>query len=327
MRRLTLFVAASVYKRIRFLSEVEFEDGTKEINIEFASIDVAFHPLFNVRAGVIMNPIGAFNQNHDGPRWEFVDRPASATEMLPATWSNVGVGAYGKQFRNDWVYAYEVYLTNGFDDAIIANTSGKTFLPAAKLNADRFEESFNGVPLLTAKVALRHMSVGELGLSYMGGVYNRFREDRLAFDKKRWLHVFAVDFNSAQLSTGTRITGEWAWVLVDVPPAFSQQFGSQQRGGYADLVQPVFKGAVLGFERTVINAAVRMEYVDWNNGSFRETGANIREDLISLTPGISWRPGAQTVFRLNYRYSWLTDIFGNRPSRTGGFQVGFASYF
>jgi hypothetical protein len=33
MRRLTLFVASSIYKRIKFLSEIEFEDGTKEINI------------------------------------------------------------------------------------------------------------------------------------------------------------------------------------------------------------------------------------------------------------------------------------------------------
>jgi hypothetical protein len=149
MRRVTLFVASSIYKRIKFLSEIEFEDGTKEINIEFASIDIEFHPLFNVRGGIVMNPIGAFNQNHDGPKWEFVDRPVSATQMLPATWSNVGFGVFGKLYKNNWVYAYEAYLTNGFDDKIIANEENKTFLPASKKNPDRFEESFNGVPLLT----------------------------------------------------------------------------------------------------------------------------------------------------------------------------------
>ena len=37
--------------------EIEFEDGTKEINIEFASIDFEFHPLLNLRGGVVMNPI------------------------------------------------------------------------------------------------------------------------------------------------------------------------------------------------------------------------------------------------------------------------------
>lgn len=327
MRRLTLFVASSIYKRIKFLSEIEFEDGTKEINIEFASVDIEFHPLFNLRGGIVMNPIGAFNQNHDGPKWEFIDRPVSATQMLPATWSNVGFGIYGKLYRNNWVYAYEAYLTNGFNDQIIINSENKTFLPASKANPDRFEESFNGVPLVTAKAAIRNRNMGELGLSYMGGVYNKFQEDGLVFDKKRGVHVFALDFNTTTPLTQTWINAEWAWVYVDVPETYSQQFGRKQAGGFIDLVQPIVKTNVFGFERSVINAAVRAEYVDWNIGKFNETGTNIREDLVSIMPGLSWRPTTQTVIRLNYRYSWQTDILGNQPSKTAGFQFGFSSYF
>src|SRR3954465_13785738 len=156
MRRLTLFVASSIYKRIKFLSEIEFEDGTKEINIEFASVDFEFHPLLNFRGGVVMNPIGAFNQNHDGPKWEFVDRPVSATQLLPATWSNVGFGIYGKKYVADWAYGYEAYLTNGFDETIIQNDQNKTYLPASKENPERFEESFNGSMLFTGKVAVKN---------------------------------------------------------------------------------------------------------------------------------------------------------------------------
>ena len=185
MRRLTLFVSSSISKRIKFLSEIEFEDGTKEINIEFASVDFEFAPLLNLRGGVVMNPIGAFNQNHDGPKWEFVDRPISATQMLPATWSNVGFGIFGKQFSGNWVYGYEAYLTNGFDESIISNTENRTFLPAAKLNPDRFEESFNGSPLFTGKIAVKNRKIAELGLSYMGGVYNKFEDDGLTLDKKK----------------------------------------------------------------------------------------------------------------------------------------------
>lgn len=327
MRRLTLFVASSIYKRIKFLSEIEFEDGTKEINIEFASVDIEFHPLFNLRGGIVMNPIGAFNQNHDGPKWEFVDRPVSATQMLPATWSNVGFGIYGKLYRNNWVYAYEAYLTNGFDDQIIINSENKTFLPASKANPDRFEESFNGVPLITAKAAVRNRNIGELGLSYMGGVYNKFQEDGLKFDKKRGVHVFAVDFNTTLSVSKTWINAEWAWVNVDVPETYSQQFGTKQAGGFLDIVQPIIKENILGFERSVVNAAFRTEYVDWNIGKFKETGTNIREDFVSVMPGLSWRPTSQTVIRLNYRYSWQTDILGNEPSKTAGFQIGFSSYF
>src|SRR4051812_47015307 len=45
MRRMTLFVSSSIHRKIRFLSEIEFEDGTKEINIEFAALDFQFHHL------------------------------------------------------------------------------------------------------------------------------------------------------------------------------------------------------------------------------------------------------------------------------------------
>ncbi len=327
MRRLTLFVASSISKRIKFLSEIEFEDGTKEINIEFASADFELSPLLNFRGGIVMNPIGSFNQNHDGPKWEFVDRPISATQMLPATWSNVGFGLYGKKYSKDWVYGYELYATNGFDESIISNSQNKTYLPAAKANPERFEESFNGVPLVTAKIAVRNKRIGEIGLSYMGGVYNKFEDDGLVLDKKRSVQVYAIDFNTTLSKTGTFINGEWAWVNLDVPDTYSEQFGRAQQGGFVDIVQPILKKSMFGFGKAVLNAALRLEYVDWNKGTFSATGGNIADHVYSIVPAISWRPTPQTVVRFNYRYNWQTDILGNPPSRLAGFQFGFATYF
>lgn len=327
MRRLTLFVASTISKRIKFLSELEFEDGTKEINIEFASVDFEFNPLFNLRGGVVMNPIGAFNQNHDGPKWEFVDRPLSTTQMLSATWSNVGFGIYGKKYSKDWVYAYEAYLTNGFDESIIDNSENKTFLPAAKENKDRFEESFNGSPLFTGKIAVRNRSIGELGLSYMGGVYNKFEEDGIVLDQKRRVNVFAIDFNTTVLKTGTTVNAEWAWVTIDIPAIYTEQFGRKQHGGFMDLVQPLLKRPIFGFENSVLNAAVRLEYVDWNLNRFKSTGEKIYDHVFAIVPAITWRPNAQTVLRFNYRYNWQTDLLGNPPSKLAGFQFGISSYF
>jgi hypothetical protein len=327
MRRMTLFVSSSIYKRIKFLSEIEFEDGTKEINIEFASVDFEFSPLLNFRGGVVMNPIGAFNQNHDGPKWEFIDRPISATQMLPATWSNVGFGIFGKKYAKDWVYAYEAYLTNGFDDQIINNADGKTFLPASKTNPERFEESFNGSPLFTGKVGVKNRKIGEVGLSYMGGVYNKYEDDGLVLDKKRQLNVFAVDFNTTLPKTNTFINGEWAWVHVDVPDTYTEQFGRKQQGGYVDIVQPVIKKPMMGFENAVLNLALRLEYVDWNKGKFKSTGGNISDDVFAIVPAVSFRPTAQTVIRFNYRRHTQHDLLGNPPSKLGGFQFGFSTYF
>lgn len=327
LQRMTLFVASSIHRRISFLSEVELEEGGREVAIEFAALDLRLHPLCLLRGGIIMNPIGAFNQNHDGPKWEFTDRPLEAVALLPATWSNVGFGAYGKYAAGAWTFGYEAYLTNGFDASIVNNPQDRTFLPAAKENPERFTESFNGVPLFTGKVAVRHRNIGEIGLSTMGGVYNKFQEDGLRLDRRRRVDVLAVDANSTIRPWGTTLVGEWAWVFVDVPATFTQQYGSRQHGGFLDIVQPVLRPRIADLDQAVISVACRLEYVDHNVGTFRETGGRIGDEVWAVVPAISFRPTPGTVLRVNYRHQRARDLLGNPPAVTGGIQFGVASYF
>jgi hypothetical protein len=326
-RRLTIFMSATISKRIKFLSEIEFEDGTKEIGIEFAAIDVAFYPALNFRGGIIMNPIGGFNQNHDGPKWEFVERPDVAVNLLPATWSNAGFGLYGKTHKDNWIFGYEVYLTNGFDNSIIDNEENKTFLPAAKENEDRFEESNSGKALFTGKIAIKNRKLGEIGFSYMGGVYNKFEEEGLTLDKKRRVDVFAIDFKTTIKKTGSYIVGEAVLIKVDVPDTFTQQYGTKQVGAFIDVVQPILKRKVLDWDNATLNLAARFDYVDWNVGTFNETQTDIGDNLWAITPAISFRPSAQTVFRLNYRYQWQKDILNNSAAKTATWLFGFSTYF
>ncbi|TNE54486.1 MAG: hypothetical protein EP338_06625 [Bacteroidetes bacterium] len=326
-RRLTLFISSSVGRRMKFLSEIEFEEGGREINIEFAALDVEFHPLLNLRSGIVMNPIGAFNQNHDGPKWEFVDRPYSATQMLPATWSNAGFGLFGKYYQKQWMFAYECYLTGGFDQSIIENEENKTFLPAAKQNPHRFEEISSGRPLLNGKIATRHKKIGEIALSYMRGIYNTFEADGLVVDQARRLDVLAIDYQRQFPKWHTQITAEWAWIQVDIPDTYTQQFGGKQQGGYLDIVQPIYRKAIGSWSNPSINLACRLEYVDWNNETFRETGGKIGDELWSIMPGISFRPNPQSVFRLNYRYRQQKDLLGNPPALMAAVLFGFSCYF
>ena len=123
------------------------------------------------------------------------------------------------------------------------------------------------------------------------------------------------------------ITTEFAWINVDVPSTYSQQFGSKQQGGFIDIVQPILNRTMLGWEKATLNVACRLEYVDWNVGRFNETNGNIGEHVWSIMPAISFRPTSQTVIRLNYRLQKQTDIFGNPPSITDGYSLGISTYF
>ncbi len=326
-RRVTLFFSSTISQRMRFMSEIEFEDGAREIAVEFAALDVTFNSLFNLRGGIILNPIGAFNQNHDGPKWEFVDRPIAATQLLPGTWSNAGFGLYGKHYKQQWMFGYELYLSGGFDNSIIANEENKTFLPASKNNPDRFEENASGEPLITGKIALRNTDIGEIGFSYMGGVYNKFQDDGVVLDDKRRCDVIAIDFNTQLPNMKTTLIGEWVWIYVDVPKTYSQQFGNKQFGGFVDIIQPIINGEMLGWSNAVLNIAFRGEYVDWNAGRFNETGGLIADDAWSIMPALSFRTTSETVIRLNYRYQKQRDLLGNKPITTGGFLFGISTYF
>jgi hypothetical protein len=326
MRRMTLFVAGSIARHIRFLSELEFEDGAKEISLEYAAMDMELHPLFTLRGGIILNPIGAFNQNHDGPRWEIIDRPVSATKMLPATWSNAGFGFYGKRFSKNWGFSYEFYLTNGFNDKIINNDLGRTSLAAAKQNPERFEENETGI-LKTGRVALRNKQIGEIGFSAMQGAYNEFMKEGLKVDEKRNVSVIAMDWNLSIPALKTNIVGEIASVNVQLPNNYNQEYGKKQWGGFVDIVQPILRKPILGWSKAVLNGACRFEYVDWNVGKNRENGSNIFQDYRAIVPAISFRPVPGTVIRINYRYALTHDFFGNPPTQTTAWLIGFASYF
>jgi len=326
-RRLTIFMSASISRRLKFLMEMEFEDGGSEIGIEFAAMDLSLHPALNIRGGIFMNPIGAFNQNHDGPKWEFIDRPEVAVHLLPATWSNPGFGLYGKAYHGPWIFGYEAYLSNGFDGSIIDNKENKSFLPAVKNKEGRFEESSNGRALFTGKLVVKNRGIGEIGFSYMGGVYNQFQADGILLDKKRRVDVVAIDFNTTIRLLKTRLVGEIVYAHIDVPDTYTQQFGQNQVGMFFDLVQPVVRRPFFDWPNAIFYAAVRVDYVDWNTDALTETGFSIGDQQWSVTPAISFRPTQQTVIRLNYRYTWTRDLLNNPAERTASWLFGFSTYF
>lgn len=324
---LTVFMASNIKNRIKFLSEVAFVEGGKSVVVDFAAMDISLHPLLNLRGGIILNPIGGFNQNHDAPKWDFISRPLSSTTIIPSTWCNAGFGIFGKYSSTNFAWGYEAYISNGFDDHIIKNGQSRTWLAATKENPNRFEESSNGGPLVTIKTAIRHRKVGEIGFSWMGGVYNQFQQDGITLDKQRRVDLVAIDFNTVIPKLNTFIYAEYVLVVIDIPTTYTQQFGNRQQGGFIDVVQPILRKPIFGWENTVLNLNFRFEYADYNIGTFTETGGNISDHVFGIVPGISFRPSPQTVIRANYSYYWQTDLLGNPPVQVAGFQFGFATYF
>lgn len=324
LRRFNIFLFSTIGSRIRFISELEFENGTEEIALETALIDVHLNPSFVLRAGIILPPIGAFNVNHDSPRWNFVERPLVSTSIIPATLSEVGFGVHGRLAPRGLGVTYDLYATNGLGDGVILNSTGRTSLAEGK-SEERFAEDNNGLLAYSGRLAAQRRGLGELGLSFYTGIYNRYRIEGDVVDDARRVTVGALDANFAVGSVELR--GELAVVDIALPADLAETLGSRQWGWHLDASMPVWGPRLRGFPEARLNADLRLEYVDHNRGDFSSTGATIGDDVAAVVFGASFHPAAGTVFKLNYRRQRSHDLLNNAAARLGAVHIGFATYF
>jgi hypothetical protein len=324
LRRFNLFVYSAIGAHLRFLSELEFEHGTEEIKIETALLDIEIAPELVVRAGVLLTPLGAFNQAHDGPRWDFIERPLVSTTLIPSTFSELGAGVHGTFLVGPLDLDYQLYLTQGLADGIVDNATGRTDIAAGRA-ASLFEEDNNGRPALTGRAALRYEDMAELGLSGWRGAYNTFEVDGARVDAPRSLTIAALDASFQHRHIALRAEAAWAW--IQLPPSLRGILGDQQRGMHLDAVAPVWTGELLGFEGSSLNLGARLDLVDYHAGTLRSTGQGAGESVARVTGAVSLRPGRETVLRLNYSREWITDLVGNAPARAAALQLGLSTYF
>lgn len=324
LRRFNIFLFSSAGRRVRFMSELEFEHGTEEIVLETALVDFTVNPSFVLRGGILLPPIGAFNVNHDSPRYDFIDRPLVSTQIIPATLSEVGFGAHGRLAPHGFSLSWDAYLTQGLGEGVILNETGRTHLGSGK-SPERFAEDNNGSPALTGRLAAQHRRWGEIGVSYYGGIYNRHRIEGEVVDEARRLSIVALDLATEVGPVSLR--GEAAWAAIDLPPDLAEFQGDRQWGMHLDAILPVWHPRIAGLTDPVVSLGLRVERVDYNQGRFTSTGRNIFDEATAATAALSFRPVAGTVFRANYRWESARDLQGNPAVRTGGVLVGFATYF
>ena len=101
--RFVLLFSHSFSDRLRFVGELELEhafveglEEAGELELEQAYIDVLIKPAFNVRAGMVLVPVGIINERHEPPVFQGVERPFVDTVIIPTTWFDLGAGVHGR---------------------------------------------------------------------------------------------------------------------------------------------------------------------------------------------------------------------------------------
>lgn len=120
LERLVLYAGYKFTDNILFNSEIEFEHATTgegdeekgEVSVEFAALDFFIHKMANVRAGMVLLPMGFINQIHEPPFFFGNNRPEVERQIIPSTWREIGVGLFGELAPN---LTYTTYVVNGLN--------------------------------------------------------------------------------------------------------------------------------------------------------------------------------------------------------------------
>jgi len=120
LERLVLYAGYKFTDNILFNSEIEFEHATTgegdeekgEVSVEFAALDFFIDPIANIRAGLVLMPMGFINQIHEPPFFFGNNRPEVERRIIPSTWREVGVGLFGQITPE---LTYTTYVVNGLN--------------------------------------------------------------------------------------------------------------------------------------------------------------------------------------------------------------------
>jgi hypothetical protein len=133
LTRAVLYTGYKFSSRALFNSELEVEHASTEfagdasrgaeggtVSVEFAYLDYLLHPALNVRAGLVLLPIGLINEQHEPTAYLGVHRPEVEDRILPTTWSELGAGVFG-DFGS---VTYRGYVVTGLDSSRFSPESG-----------------------------------------------------------------------------------------------------------------------------------------------------------------------------------------------------------
>ena len=306
LRRVVLFVGHNFNEHLRFYSELEVEHAVAssgdqgEFEVEQAYLDGLFTRRFNLRAGLIIMPVGIINVYHEPPTFNGVDRPQVDTLVIPSTWREPGFGVFGELATG---LTYQLYLVNGFNaNGFTAETGVADGHQEAQLARAR---DFGAVARLSYEPRLATI----FGVSAYGATSgNTLRP--IVGNVPVWL--FEADARTRMRGFSAR--GELAFMFIGDAEALNQYFmspnataeqmmatpvASQLRGGYLEVGYNILQ---LALPSTAQDLTLFARYDYANTQASVPAGFAANPEFVRTTfiAGLTYRPIPEIALKLDY---------------------------
>ena len=280
-----------------FNSELEFEhavtasDKDGEAEIEFAYMDwLSRSKAFNLRAGLMLIPVGLINQLHEPPVFLGSLRPDVETIILPSTWREIGVGGWGDVGPFSW----RLYFVNGLDASRYAadglkEGSGEGSLALARSFAVTGRLDYTGFPGVLVGGSFFSGNSGQGQATPSGDSF----AGRTTF----------LDFHLDARWRGAQFRAVWARSTVGDTAAINQMnnlegkesVGSRQEGWYAEAGFDVF--SLVSRSRMSLIPFMRYEAYDTQAAVPAGYARDPENDARVVTVGVNFKPIPQIVIK------------------------------
>jgi len=358
-QRFVPFFYADVTEHVKFAAELEIEHGIREsseneieMGLEFAHIDYLVNEMFNIRAGILLLPLGKFNLLHDSPLNDLTDRPLVSQFIIPSTMSETGAGFYGTFYPGRTSKMdYELYLTTGpcgygSDGTPLVNEADGTRNGRQRTCAGHDGADINNGKAVVGRLAYSPMLRVEVaGSGYFGNAnqngstYNPL--SILALDwtlqkgpfeligEAAWSYARgnsrAVQGNSIGFAPGSLLTGIGGNSGVGIPP--QRMSGYYIQGNYHFMPDFLAKWSPKRFgEGSTFTAVIRYDRVNTDLDNSNGTGGFGNLEQISF--GLNYRPIEDAVFKISYQYQPMAfNPATNQRIHDNAFVISAATYF
>lgn len=353
-QRFVPFIYADITEHLKFASELEIEHGIRaagefEISLEFAHVDYLVKEPFNIRAGILLIPLGKFNLLHDSPLNDLTDRPLVSQFVIPSTMSETGAGIYGTFYPGrTGKLDYEVYWSTGpcgynaDGSPRINEESGTKGSRQRKCDQSADGLDINNGKTVSGRLAYSPMlGVEVAGSGYYGnaspsnynplsiyaidwtlqkGPFELIGEAAWAYARGNHLAIPGSSFGPAP---GSLLLGVDTLNPAATPPRRLQGFYIQ--GNYHFMPSFLTKLSPKRFgEGSTFTAVVRYDRVNLN---LENKGENAGE-LEQISFGLNYRPIEDAVIKMSYQY--LPKAFNPNSGQRihdSAFVMSVATYF
>jgi hypothetical protein len=295
-----------------FNSEIEIEHASTSksgsVSVEFAYLDYLHSDPFNLRAGLVLIPMGLLNELHEPTTYLGAVRPDTERRIIPSTWRENGVGVFGSFGGFD----YRTYVVNGLDGSGFSASGlrgGRQKGSKAKAEdfawVGRFD--YTSVPGLMVGASVYAGNSGQ-GLETAGGE---------GVDVPTLIFEGHVDYKIR----GLQLRALYAQADLDDVAKLNEALGYMGNDSVGDSMVGYYLEAGYDVFSKRSGRSSLIPYVRWEKVNTQESVpdgwlADPATDTDFLSIGLAYQPIEQLIAKLEYRDA-------NNAADTGVNQINF----